>query len=126
MGFDWQCPECGEFVSPDFDRCWNCGTSASGERDPSFQHADDYLPPLPQPKRQFGLRHVFQIVTGICVLFSLFNVVRHAEADSGSSPIWLLVNIALLGVVLLFVLAWISTVLVRRIQRQLRKHNSPL
>jgi hypothetical protein len=94
-------------------------------RDPDFQHADDYLPPLPESTRQFGLRHVFQVLTGICIVFSLFNAIRHSEAGSGSSPVWLLFNIALLGVVFAFVLAWISTVSVRWIVRQLRKHNPP-
>ena len=37
----WKCSNCGESIEDDFDVCWNCGTSQSGEKDPNFRHADD-------------------------------------------------------------------------------------
>lgn len=125
MASGWQCPECGQVVSADLEVCWNCGTSTAGVRDPNFQHADDYVPPLPEPKRQFGLRYVFLIVTGFCLIFSLFNAIGYAERDPDSNPSWLLINIALAGVVFLFVLSWITTALVRWIQRKSREDPSP-
>ncbi len=40
----WTCPKCQTKVDPSFEVCWNCGTSADGEEDPSFVKADDSGP----------------------------------------------------------------------------------
>ena len=38
----WKCPKCGEDVENNFDVCWNCGTSKSGEiEDPAFRRPDE-------------------------------------------------------------------------------------
>jgi ribosomal protein L37E len=33
---DWSCTRCGQTVEADFDFCWNCGTSRSGDVDSNF------------------------------------------------------------------------------------------
>jgi hypothetical protein len=40
----WTCPKCGEKVDSSFEVCWQCGTSADGDEDPTFVRADDALP----------------------------------------------------------------------------------
>ncbi len=40
----WTCPKCESKVDPSFDVCWNCGTAADGEVDPTFVKADDSAP----------------------------------------------------------------------------------
>lgn len=38
----WECLKCGELVDSDFEVCWNCGASVSGEEDPEFRKADEF------------------------------------------------------------------------------------
>lgn len=40
----WNCPACQSSVEDVFEVCWNCGTSRTGEADPSFVRADDAGP----------------------------------------------------------------------------------
>jgi hypothetical protein len=40
----WTCPKCQSKVDPSFEVCWNCGTTAEGVEDPTFQKADEVLP----------------------------------------------------------------------------------
>lgn len=40
----WKCPNCGSTVDAEFEVCWSCGASPSGERDPSFKPADQFDP----------------------------------------------------------------------------------
>jgi Double zinc ribbon len=37
----WNCPKCRSLVDPDFDVCWNCGTTADGVEDPHFVREED-------------------------------------------------------------------------------------
>lgn len=37
----WKCPKCREIVEPNFDVCWNCGTSRDGTEDPHFVQFKD-------------------------------------------------------------------------------------
>ncbi len=36
----WECVNCHEQIEPEFEFCWNCGTSKDGARDPAFRTAD--------------------------------------------------------------------------------------
>jgi len=40
----WTCPKCASKVDPEFDVCWQCGTSPEGVEDPTFVSADDAGP----------------------------------------------------------------------------------
>ena len=40
----WTCPKCGAKVDPDFEVCWQCGTSPEGVEDPGFVRADEAGP----------------------------------------------------------------------------------
>lgn len=40
----WTCPKCQSKVDPSFEVCWNCGTTAEGVEDPTFQRADEVVP----------------------------------------------------------------------------------
>ena len=48
----WECSSCSESIEDDFDVCWKCGTSQSGEKDPNFRHVDD--PNCPDPDCPIG------------------------------------------------------------------------
>ena len=48
----WNCSKCTESNEDNFDACWNCGHSKSGEADQDFQHADDIsIKTLESPNR---------------------------------------------------------------------------
>ena len=40
----WTCPACQSTVEDQFEVCWSCGTSRTGETDPDFVRADDTGP----------------------------------------------------------------------------------
>jgi hypothetical protein len=40
----WICPKCATKVDDDFEVCWKCGTSITGQEDPSFVPADEAEP----------------------------------------------------------------------------------
>src|SRR4051812_21446564 len=40
----WTCPKCGAKVDPNFEVCWQCGTSPDGTEDPTFVPADQAGP----------------------------------------------------------------------------------
>ena len=40
----WTCSKCHAKVDASFEVCWQCGTSVSGEEDPTFVRADDAAP----------------------------------------------------------------------------------
>jgi hypothetical protein len=40
----WTCPKRQSKVDDGFAVCWSCGTSPSGDEDPSFEHADRAKP----------------------------------------------------------------------------------
>lgn len=42
----WRCPQCSESVEAGFEVCWSCGTSRTGEPDPTFS-TDDAQPTNP-------------------------------------------------------------------------------
>lgn len=44
----WTCPKCAAKVDPNFDVCWQCGTTRDGIEDPTFVRAED-VPPAESP-----------------------------------------------------------------------------
>lgn len=36
MAESWNCAHCREIIEPQFEYCWNCGTSYDGRRNPDF------------------------------------------------------------------------------------------
>jgi len=72
----WKCLQCRELVEDHHDVCWHCGTAQDGSIDPSFQHADEFEPPLPPPEKlQFHLRSLLLLVTALSLVFGMFNVI---------------------------------------------------
>ncbi len=45
----WTCAKCQTQVDPNFDVCWNCGTTVDGVEDPTFVKADDESGPIDGP-----------------------------------------------------------------------------
>lgn len=52
----WKCPSCSESHGDDFDSCWKCGTSRSGQADVGFKHAKDVSPADGSLETQFKRR----------------------------------------------------------------------
>ena len=57
--------QCETRVESTFDACWNCGASIDGLLEPEFRHADDWVPEIPEYKRQFSLAELLLISTAI-------------------------------------------------------------
>src|SRR5262245_41365364 len=55
----WACSNCGEEIVDEFEVCWKCGTSRTGERDADFVTADQ----ASAPKEPSGGRANYPIET---------------------------------------------------------------
>jgi hypothetical protein len=101
----WQCPSCAERHEDQFDTCWKCGASRSGEHNPDFVVAepvpdDDPLPEsLPNGEQPPILRlptfAYFTLAAYIWIYLALLieKPWPPAPPDPGISPIEIVVGV---------------------------------
>jgi hypothetical protein len=74
----WTCSKCGEPIEPQFDACWNCGTSNTGVEDPDFPSetptVDEASARRDRSPPQFTLMNLLALMTGASVLFGLLRL----------------------------------------------------
>jgi hypothetical protein len=59
----WTCPKCRIEVEPEFDVCWNCGTSRDGEVPPAFNPELDGMIGAEQYEAEIGAKRHDDLVT---------------------------------------------------------------
>ncbi len=74
----WTCSKCGEAIDPQFEDCWNCGTSNTGIENPGFisetatevgtDVSGDRSPP------QFTLWNLLALMTAASIGFALLRL----------------------------------------------------
>lgn len=86
----WKCLQCRELVEDDHEVCWHCGTAQDGSVDASFQHADEFEPPLPPPEKpQFRLASLLKLVTALSFVFGMFSVIAAGRLTFWSAVVFL-------------------------------------
>lgn len=113
----WRCAGCGEQNTPEFDVCWNCGCSISGEPDPSFLSEEQidlreltadpgrtYLP-YPPARYQLSLRFLFIVVTLIGILAAMTRYLPRTPYALAVlvalGALWMMAGLLLIGIVYL-------------------------
>lgn len=116
----WKCPECAEQVDDRFDRCWKCGTTPDGIRDPDSRTAADFEPPIPGEKPQFSLAAMLKMLTASALMFAMAATVRAETRDAFTLALSLVLGT--LGAIFatLAIVTWILPTYVHRWQQRIR------
>ncbi|MCA9247993.1 MAG: hypothetical protein KDA42_12780 [Planctomycetales bacterium] len=102
----WKCSYCGETVDASLAVCWNCGTSAAGERDNDFAQWVDKDPPYDGPlvtPPRFSLRNLLLVMSSCCLVLALIRLELIGD-ELAEFPVILLATIFLVVKFLRFAL----------------------
>ena len=115
----WQCAVCHEVIGDEFAACWSCGATQDGEADPEFQHADRYVPVVPEEApTQFSLGAMIRVVTALCLLLVLVAP-SGAELLALPAPLRFVLGVGAAGYLALHLIGWWMTSRTQRLQRRL-------
>ena len=114
-----RCANCGEELETGFDACWSCGADLDGNVSPEFQHADRYVPVVPEEApTQFSLGAMIRVVTALCLLLVLVAP-SGAELLALPAPLRFVLGVGAAGYLALHLIGWWMTSRTQRLQRRL-------
>ena len=118
MNRHWHCDECDEQISLNFAKCWQCGTTIQGQRDPNFRPADEIEPELDEASNPFQLSNLFWANLAVSSILLLFATVNRA-----ADPLFFFGYLLLIVAGVIYMCAWGYPALARLFQNYHRRLN---